>query len=413
MSTTALPTDRRQMPQWRDVAPFLKARPVQRTAEQRRLARCLSVDDLERLARRRVPAAVWDYVHGGSDGELALARNRAAFDRVELRPTAFGQVPEPTVATTILGRTAAAPVILAPTGYTRLSHHTGERAVAAAAAAAGVPYALSTYATTSITDTARAAPGGRNWFQLYLMKDRAVSLAHLAEARQRGYEAIMLTINTTVTGMKRQDKRNGFAVPPQLTARTVAGMGRHPGWVANILTTEPLRFATFPEGSTYARWGMSNQLREQAIRPADITWLKQQWEGPVVVKGVQSVADAVEAVDAGADAIVLSNHGGRQLDRAPVPLELLPDVVPVVGDRAEVYVDSGVRSGGDIAAAIGLGARGVMVGRAYLYGLMVGGQRGVTATLDLLVDELRRAMCLLGTPDVDSIGPGHVRLRAS
>lgn len=413
MSTSALPAVRRQVPRWRDVEPFLKARPVQRTAEQRRLARCLSVDDLERLARRRVPAAVWDYVYGGSDGELAMARNRAAFDRVELRPTAFGQVAEPSVAATILGRPAAAPIVLAPTGYTRLSHHTGERAVAAAAAAAGVPYTLSTYATTSITDTAAAAADGRNWFQLYLMKDRAVSLAHLAEARQRGYEAVMLTIDTTVTGMKRQDKRNGFAIPPQLTARTVAGMARHPAWVANILTTEPLRFATFPEDSTYARWGMSNQLREQAIRPADIAWLKQQWDGPVVVKGIQSVADAVAAVDAGADAIVLSNHGGRQLDRAPVPLELLPDVVAVVGARAEVYVDSGVRSGGDIAAAIGLGARGVLVGRAYLYGLMVGGQRGVTATLDLLVDELRRAMCLLGTPDVDSIGPEHVRLRAS
>ena len=413
MPTSALPPVRRQVPRWRDLEPFLKTRPVQRTAEQRRLARCMCVDDLERLARRRVPAAVWDYVYGGSDGELAMARNRAAFDRVELRPTAFGQVAEPTVTTTILGRPAAAPIVLAPTGYTRLSHHTGERAVAAAGAAAGVPYTLSTYATTSITDTAGAAPDGRNWFQLYLMKDRAVSLAHLAEARQRGYEAVMLTIDTTVTGMKRQDKRNGFAIPPQLTARTVMGMTRHPGWVANILTTEPLRFATFPEDSTYARWGMSNQLREQAIRPDDIAWLKQHWGGPVVVKGIQSVADARAAVDAGADAIVLSNHGGRQLDRAPVPLELLPTVVAALGDDTEVYVDSGVRSGGDIAAALGLGARGVMVGRAYLYGLMVGGQRGVTTTLDLLVGELRRAMCLLGTPDVASIGPEHVRLRTS
>jgi L-lactate dehydrogenase (cytochrome) len=402
----------RQVPRWRDLEPFLKARPRQRGATARRLGACLSVDDLERMARRRVPAAVWDYVYGGSDGEVAMARNRDAFDRVELRPTAFGQVAEPDVSTTILGRPAAAPIILAPTGYTRLSHHSGERAVAAAAAGAGLPYTLSTYATTSITDTAQAAPGGRNWFQLYLMKDRAVSRQHLVEAREQGYEALVLTMDTTVTGMKRKDKRNGFAIPPQLTARTVAGMARHPGWVANILTTEPLRFATFPEGSTHGRWGVSNQLREQAIRPVDVTRLKEQWEGPVVVKGVLSVADALAAVNAGADALVLSNHGGRQLDRAPVPLELLPEVVDAVAGRAEVYVDSGVRSGGDIAAALGLGAHGVMVGRAYLYGLMVGGQRGVTATLELLVDELRRAMCLLGTPDIAEIGPDHVRLRA-
>jgi len=403
----------RQVPRWRDLEPFLRTRPLHRDPTLRRLARCLSVDDLERTARRRVPPAVWDYVYGGSDGELAMARNREAFDRVELRPTAFGQVAEPDVSTTILGRPASAPIVLAPTGYTRLSHHSGEKAVAAAAAEARLPYTLSTYATTSITDLAQAAPLGRNWFQLYLMKDRAVSLAHLAEAREQGYEAVVLTMDTTVTGLKRKDKRNGFAIPPQLSARTLAGLARHPGWVANILSTEPLRFATFPEDSPYARWGMSNQLREQAIRPADVAWLKSRWDGPLVVKGVLSVADAVAAVEAGADALVLSNHGGRQLDRAPVPLELLPDVVAAVGPRVEVYVDSGVRSGGDVAAALGLGARGVMIGRAYLYGLMVGGQRGVTATLELLVDELRRAMCLLGTPTVASIGPEHVRLRAS
>lgn len=413
MSTSRPSRATRQVPRWRDLEPFLKTRPVHRNPTSRRLARCLSVDDLERAARRRVPPAVWDYVNGGSDGELAMTRNREAFDCVELRPSAFGQVAEPDVATTILGRPAAAPIVLAPTGYTRLSHHTGERAVAAAAARAGLPYTLSTYATTSITETAQAAPGGRNWFQLYLMKDRDVSLAHLTEAAEQGYEALVLTMDTAVTGLKRKDKRNGFDIPPQLTARTLAGLARHPGWVANILSTEPLRFATFPEGSTYGRWGMSNELREQALRPSDVSWLKERWAGPVVVKGILSVADALEAVKAGADALVLSNHGGRQLDRAPVPLELLPAVVDAVGDRAEVYVDSGVRSGGDIAAAVGLGARGVMVGRAYLYGLMVGGQRGVTATLDLLVDELRRTMCLLGTPDIASIRPEHVRLRSS
>lgn len=404
-------SSRRQVPRWRDLEPFLRPRPRERDAVRRRLARCVSVDDVERLARRRVPGAVWDYVAGGSDSEVAMRRNAEAFERVELHPTAFGQVAAPDITAEVLGRPAAAPIVLAPTGYTRLSHHTGERAVAAAAAQAGLPYALSTYATTSITDVARAAPDGRNWFQVYLMKDRAVTRAHLDEAREQGYEALVLTIDTTVTGMKRKDKQNGFAIPPQLTGRTMAGMARHPGWVADILTTEPLRFATFPEGSTYARWGMSNELREQEIRPADITWLREEWRGPVVVKGVQSVVDALAAVDAGADAIVLSNHGGRQLDRAPVPLELLPAVVEAVAGRTEVYVDSGVRSGGDVVAAVALGATGVMVGRAYLYGLMVGGQRGVTHVLDLLTEEMRRAMGMLGAPTLAHLTPEHARLR--
>lgn len=405
-----VPTTRR-VPRWVDVEPFLHLRPVAREAAERRLARCLSVDDVERLARRRVPGAVWDYVHGGSESEVSLGRNRAAYDRVELRPTAFGQVGEPDISTTILGRPASAPVVLAPTGYTRLSHHSGERAAAAAAAAAGMPYTLSTYATTSVGDVARAAPEGRNWFQVYLMKDRAVSEQHLREARAAGYEAAMLTIDTTVTGLKRKDLHNGFAIPPQLTARTLADLARHPGWVGNILTTEPLRFATFPEGSRYGRWGMSNLLREQHLRPADVTWLKETWQGPVVVKGVLSVGDAVASVDAGADAIVLSNHGGRQLDRSPAPLELLPDVVAAVGDRAEVYVDSAVRSGGDVVAALGLGATAVLVGRAYLYGLMVGGQAGVDTVLDILGTEVRRTMSLLGTPSTADITADHVRLR--
>lgn len=404
---------RRQVPRWRDLEPFLRARPFERDGVRRRLARCLSLDDVERLARRRVPGAVWDYVEGGSDGELAMARNRAAFDRVELRPTAFTQCAAPDLSTSVLGRPAAAPIVLAPTGYTRLSHHLGERAAAAAAADAGLPYTLSTYATTSITDVARAAPGGRNWFQVYLMKDRAVTLEHLAEAREQGYEALVLTIDTTVTGLKRKDLHNGFAIPPQLTARTLAGLARHPRWVADILTTEPLRFATFPEGSTYGRWGMSNELREQEIRPADVAWLREQWGGPVVVKGVQSVGDAVVAADAGADAITLSNHGGRQLDRAPVPLELLPAAVEAVGGRTEVYVDSGVRSGGDVVAAVAMGATAVLVGRAYLYGLMVGGQAGVTHVLDLLTGEMRRAMGMLGAPDVASLTQAHAGLRSS
>nr|WP_232822083.1 alpha-hydroxy acid oxidase [Desertihabitans aurantiacus] len=409
----AIPAPPRRLPRWRDLEPFLKTRPWHADAVERRLASCVTVDDVERLARRRVPGAVFDYVHSGAESEISLGRNRDAFADVELRPTAWDAVGDPDTSTTLLGRPAAAPIVLAPTGYSRLSHHTGERAVAAAAAYAGMPYTLSTYGTTSIGDVAEAAPTGRNWFQFYVMRDRAVTDQHLAEAREHGYEAVMITIDTTVTGLKRKDLRNGFAIPPQLTLRTFADMARHPGWVANILTTEPLRFATFPVGSPYGLWGMSNQHREQRLRPSDVTTIKEQFGGPVVVKGVLSLSDAVRSVDAGADAIVLSNHGGRQLDRSPVPLELLPQVVEAVGDRAEVYLDSGVRSGADVVAALALGARAVLIGRPYLYGLMVGGQRGVDRVLEILTSEMERTMSLVGVSRVDELRPEHVRLRRS
>jgi L-lactate dehydrogenase (cytochrome) len=407
-----MPTTRR-VPRWADVAPFLVTRPWSGDPVVRRLARCVCVDDLAREARRRVPRAVLDYVETGAEGERSLRRNRAAYDALELRPSSFATVAAPDTRTTVLGRPAGAPIVLAPTGYTRLSHHEGECAAAASAAAAGLPYTLSTYATTSIADVAAAAPTGRNWFQLYLMKDRDVSLEHLRQARSAGYEALMLTVDTALSGAKWQDRRNGFSIPPALTVRTLADLARRPRWVADILTTDPLRFATFPEDSAYARWGMSNTLREQALRQADVTWLKEQWQGPVVVKGVLSVADAVTAVDAGADAVVVSNHGGRQLDRAPVPLEVLPAVVDAVGDRAEVMLDSGIRTGSDVAAAVALGATAVLVGRAYLYGLMVGGRRGVDTALGFLTDELAHTMALLGAPTVADLHPGHVALRSA
>ncbi|MFC4561690.1 alpha-hydroxy acid oxidase [Nocardiopsis mangrovi] len=401
----------RKFPRWSDVRPFLARPPRVGDRVDRRLARCLTIADLEAKARRRVPPAVWDYVHSGAEAEASLRRNREAFERVEWCPTAFEQVGEPDLSTEVLGRPAAMPVVLAPTGYTRMSHHTGESAVVRAAERAGVPYALSTYATTSIPDVAAAAPGARRWFQLYLMKDRAVSREHLRQARECGYEAVQLTIDTSMTGQKLKDERNGFGVPPRLSTGTLIGMATHPRWVADILTTEPLSFATFPAGSPHARWGVSNRVREQAIRPSDVAWVKAEFGGPVLVKGVVSVRDAVAAADAGADAVVLSNHGGRQLDRTAAPLELLPAVADAVGDRVEVHLDSGVRSGADAAAALALGARAVMIGRPYLYGLMAGGGRGVDRCLEIIRSDLTRTLSLLGARSVSGLTPAHVRLR--
>jgi L-lactate dehydrogenase (cytochrome) len=306
------------------------------------------------------------------------------------------------------------PLVLAPTGFTRMMHHRGEFAVAAAAATAGVPYALSTMGTVSPERLSQACgnDGADRWFQLYLWRDRAASKELLARAAASGYRALVLTVDTPVTGARLRDVRNGLTIPPALTLRTLADMSRHPTWWFNLLTTEPLMFASLTS-TNGALGSMVNTLFDPAADLDDLAWLRATWNGPLVVKGVQTAMDARRVVDAGADAVVLSNHGGRQLDRAVTPLEELPAVLDQVGDRAEIYLDGGVRSGADVIAAVGLGARACMVGRAYLYGLMAGGQAGVTRALDILGADMRRTLALLGTPTLADLSSDSVRLRPS
>lgn len=400
----------RKIPSVNDLKPFLKLRKPIINRTESRLARSQSIGDLARFARRRVPKSVWEFVSGAAEDEITLAENRRALDAVRFDPYNFGQIAQPDISTTILGKTAPSPIIIAPTGFTRLSHHEGESAVARAAAKSGTPYTLSTMGTTSVTDVAKAAPGGRNWFQVYLMRDRSITEAQLAEAKANGYEAIMLTIDTPATGLRRRDARNGFDIPPRLTGRALVDMAINPSWVYNLVTHEPLKFAAIGEESPFQRWGQSGVVVEQEMRPEHIAWLRKRWDGPILVKGVMGVQDSLESMDAGAQGVIISNHGGRQLDRTHSPISVLPQIRDAIGDRGEIYIDSGFRSGADIAAAIGLGANAVMVGRPYLYGLMVGGQAGVEKALQILRAELRRTMMLLGTPTLADIDSSRVKL---
>jgi L-lactate dehydrogenase (cytochrome) len=379
-------------------------------AVDRRLARAATVADLRELARRTVPRAVFDYTDGAAGAEISLRRSREAFRRVEFCPSVLRDVSVVDPGTTVLGAPSALPFALAPTGFTRLMHTAGERAVVRVAERAGIPYGLSTMGTTSLEDVAAAAPGARRWFQLYLWRDREASAGLVERARVAGYEALVLTVDTPVAGPRLRDVRTGFTIPPALSLRTMANAARHPRWWIDLLTTEPLEFASLHSwGGTVAE--LADRVFEPAATLADLRALRTAWPGALVVKGIQGAEDARAVVDAGADAVGVSHHGGRQLVRAPTPRVQLPAVVQAVGDRAEVYLDGGILDGADIVAAVAMGARACLVGRAYLYGLMAGGERGVQRAVDLLAAEVRRTLQLLGVPTIAELTPDRVRLR--
>ncbi|MDX6309430.1 MAG: hypothetical protein QOI06_2476 [Nocardioidaceae bacterium] len=402
----------RHWPRWSELQPLLGTRRLALDPTQRRLAGAASIPDLRLLARRRAPRAVFDYTDGAAGDEVSLRRSRQAYARVEFQPQVLRDVSGVDTTTTILGRPATAPLIFAPTGFTRMMHTEGEPAVARVAERVGIPYALSTMGTTSIERLADEAPGARRWFQLYLWRDREASRDLVVRARESGYEALVLTVDVPVPGPRLRDVRNGLTIPPSLSLRTFAEGAMHPAWWFDLITTEALEFASLDRfDGTVAE--LIARMFDPAMTMADVAWLRSAWEGPLVVKGLQSVADARAVVDAGVDAVVVSNHGGRQLDRAPTPLEVLPDVVDAVGDRAEVYIDGGIMSGSDAVAAVALGARAVLVGRAYLYGLMAGGQRGVQRAADILREEAASTLALLGVTQVSDLRPEHVRLRTN
>jgi len=399
----------RQRPRWSELKPLLRPKPITFDATKRRLDKALTIADLRTIARRRTPRAVFDYTDGAAEQEISLVRARQLFHDLELRPSVLRDVSAVDTTTTMLGLPSQLPFAFAPTGFTRLMHHEGERAVVRVAQRYGIPYALSTLGTTSIEDVAAAAPAARKWFQLYVWRDRGAAEDLMSRAKAAGYEALVLTVDVPVAGARLRDKRNGFSIPPSLTVRTVIDASLHPVWWANLLTTKPLTFASLSTWhGTVAE--LLDKLFDPTMTITDLEWLRTFWDGPLVIKGIQTVEDAVRMVGAGADAIVLSNHGGRQLDRAPVPLRLLPDVVEKLGDDAEVYMDTGILSGADVVAAIALGAQAALVGRAYLYGLMAGGERGVDRAAEILAGEVSRTMALLGVAHVGELGPHHVRL---
>jgi len=383
----------------REIRELIRMRPPEPDPVKRRLARCYDIGDLRRAARRLTPRPVFDYVDGGADEELSMAANLRAFRRWWFVPRALAGEPAPDTAARILDRPVPLPLGFAPTGYTRMMHPAGELAVAAVARRAGLPYTLSTMATTSIEDV--AATGHDNlWFQLYIQKDPGLTRNFVDRAAACGYRALVVTVDTAVTGRRTRDERNGLVIPPQLTVGTVASIASRPAYWIRMLASPAITFANF----TTARPGMTIEQTGTLFDPA-IGWdhlagLRERWAGPLLVKGPLGAADARHAVEAGADGVWLSNHGGRQLDRTVAPVDLLPAVREAVGDGTTVLIDSGIRHGADLAVAVALGADGGMVGRAYLYGLMAGGLPGVERALELLRGEFTRTLQLLGVTSV-------------
>ena len=400
---------KRQLPRPHDLRPLIQFKRPAISPARRRLDTALTIDDLRRIARKRTPKAAFDYTDGAAEAEISLARARRTFAELQFNPAILRDVSTVDTGWEVLGKRVELPFGIAPTGFTRMMQTEGEHAGASAAAAAGIPFALSTMGTTSIEDVAAAAPSGRNWFQLYMWKDRDRSMALVDRAAKAGYDTLLVTVDVPVAGARLRDKRNGFTIPPRLTVGTVINALFRPAWWFNFLTTEPLAFASL------SRWsGTVAELLDTMFDPAvtyeDLAWIRSQWPGKLVVKGVQSLDDARQLATAGVDAITLSNHGGRQLDRAPVPLRLLPDVAREVGTDVEIHLDTGITSGADVVAAIALGARFTMVGRAYLYGLMAGGRAGVDHMIAIMRGDIERTMRLLGATSLEELGPQHVTL---
>jgi L-lactate dehydrogenase (cytochrome) len=377
---------------------------IERDPVVRRLARAASVTDLRALARRRLPRGVFDYIDGGAEDERTLAANVAAFARTTFRPRVLRDVGDVDPSTTLLGRPLPLPLVLAPTGFTRIADPEGELAVARAAARAGIPYALSTLGTRSIEEV--GAVGGSLWFQVYVWRDRGLVKEMVDRAAGAGYEALVLTVDTAVLGRRERDVRRGFTLPPKIGLGTLVDGATHPAWTWAFLRAEPIRFANVTghavgDGTTAVSLAdYINTQFDPALSWRDVEWLRSSWPGPLVVKGIQTVADARLAADAGVDAIALSNHGGRQLDGAPATLDLVAPVADALGDRVEIICDGGVRRGSDIVKAVALGARACMAGRAYLYGLAVGGERGVSHVLRMLDADVRRTLALVGARSV-------------
>ncbi|GAC69240.1 alpha-hydroxy acid oxidase [Gordonia soli] len=397
----------RRVPRPRDLAPLMQFKKPQFDATMRRLDAALTIDDLRAIAKRRTPKAAFDYTDGSAEAELSIARACQAFADIEFHPAILRDVSKVDTSCTILGGRSELPFGIAPTGFTRMMQTEGEYAGARAAARAGIPFSLSTMGTASIEDVKAANPHGRNWFQLYMWKDRERSMALVDRAATAGFDTLLVTVDVPVAGARLRDKRNGMSIPPALTARTVVNAIPRPRWWIDFLTTEPLAFASLD------RWsGTVAELLDTMFDPTvtfdDLAWIKSQWPGKLVVKGIQTLDDARAVTDLGADGIVLSNHGGRQLDRAPIPFHLLPDVAREVGADTEIILDTGIMSGADIVAAVALGARFTLVGRAYLYGLMAGGEKGVDRAIAILSEQIARTMRLLGVAALDELGPQHV-----
>jgi isopentenyl diphosphate isomerase/L-lactate dehydrogenase-like FMN-dependent dehydrogenase len=400
---------KRRFPGVKELAALMRFRKPIINGRKRRLTRALTIYDLRDIAKRRTPQAPFDYTDGGADTESSLIRARETFEKIEFQPRILRDVSSVDTTVTILGELTSMPIGIAPTGFTRMMQTEGEYAGATAARDAGIPFTLSTMGTRSIEDIAAIAPDGRNWFQLYMWKDRDRSMALVDRAKAAGFDTLVLTVDVPVAGARLRDVRNGMTIPPSLTSKTILNALPRPAWWINFLTTDPLKFASLDSWKgTVAE--LLDSMFDPTITVEDLKWIRKQWDGNLLVKGIQSVEDAVIVQKAGADAITLSNHGGRQLDRAPVPYLLIPEVRKAVGKKFEIHVDTGIMHGADVAACIAAGANFTWIGRAYLYGLMAGGKEGVDRSLEILYTQLVRTMKLLGVRSLEELNPSHVKL---
>jgi L-lactate dehydrogenase (cytochrome) len=402
---------------WETFRSVVRFRTFEADPVARRLRTAITVDDMRRVARRRLPRGVFDYIDGGAEDERSVANNVAGFARIEFRPNVLRDVSAVDVSTTLLGRPVSMPLVLAPTGYTRLTHSQGELSVARAASRAGIPYSLSTMSTRSIEEVA-AVSSGAKWFQVYTWKDRGLVRELVERAAAAGYEALWLTVDTAVLGRRERDARRGFSIPPRIGPGTILDGIVHPAWTLDFLTHEPLTFANvahLPERADGGDMGRGQYVMhnfDQKLSWTDVEWLQSVWDGPIVLKGIQTVEDAVRATEMGVQGIGLSNHGGRQLDDAPAPIELVEPVAQAVQGRAAIICDGGVRRGSDVVKALALGANACSIGRPYLYAMGAAGERGVDQLLAFFREGIERTMALSGRTSIHEIDRCLVRWRS-
>jgi isopentenyl diphosphate isomerase/L-lactate dehydrogenase-like FMN-dependent dehydrogenase len=405
---------KRQLPRWKNIKPLLGWGLPKSPFQDRKLNSVVNLAELRLLAKRRVPKAVFDYVDGGANDELAYTRSQEIYSRVEFKARVLRDVSVIDLKTKILGKESALPIIFAPTGYTRMMHYQGEVMVAKVCDENNLIYNLSTMGTTSSKEVGEQVPKVRRWFQLYLWRDREQSLKFIEEAKAAGFEGLMLTVDTAVGGIKWRDIRNGLTVPPKIGLKTFVDMALKPKWWFNLLTTAPLEFATFRNFNKPLS-EIAAKVFDPAVTFKDVKWLRSVWQGKLIIKGIQTVSDAQELAKIGVDAIVLSNHGGRQLDRSVVPLELLPAVRTALGPKGsgvEIYIDGAVMSGADCLAAVALGADAVLIGRAYLYGAMAAGKNGVEKVVEILRFEMETALKLMGAKNLSELSPDFINIRS-
>ena len=377
------------------------------------LSRCFNIDDMRRLAKKRLPRALFEYIDGVAEDGMTGKANRTSFDNYQLVPRTLVDVANIDCSISVIGQKTSSPVILCPTAFTRAFHHQGEVAVANAAKNAGLIYTLSTVSNTSIEDIADV--GGARWFQIYVYKDRSLVKDLIERCKLTNYQALCLTVDASTPGNREQDLRNGLVIPPKPSLATILDAAMHPYWCWHMLTSPSIVTANIKGNS---RLDSSNAkallkyMHEQldvSVSWDDVAWMMEQWQGPFLIKGIIHVEDAMKAADLGVHGIIVSNHGGRQLDHAPATLDVLPDIVDAIGNRCEIIIDSGFRRGTDIIKALALGAKACMIGRPYLYGLAAGGEAGVEKSLRLLNEELQRNMRLLGCTSISQLNPSFLR----